>query len=80
MGEASDCCDNESVLLQVDDAQTASAELIVAPAALPLICEFEFLVVDLSTQAFQKEFTPEKFPRPPSLKAFISYCSLVIWY
>jgi hypothetical protein len=78
MGGASDCCDNESVLLQVDDEQATSAQLVVAPIAQPLIYEFEFLVAYKFTQSFNKEFSPEKFLRPPPLRAYIKNCSLVI--
>ena len=78
LGGDSDCCQNESVLLQVDDDQAAPAQLIVAPVVLPLIYEFEFLVVDQVEQSFNQEFSPEKFLRPPPLKAYLKNCSLVI--
>jgi hypothetical protein len=78
MGEASGCCEDESVLLQVDNDQAASAQLFVAPVELALIYEFEFSVADELGQSFNKEFSPEKFLRPPPLKAYISNCSLVI--
>ena len=78
MGESSACCDDKSVLLQVDDEQAASSQLIVAPVALPLIYEFEFSVADEWEQSFKKEFSPEKFLRPPPGKAYIKHRSLII--
>jgi hypothetical protein len=78
MGGTSDCCENESVLLQVDDEQSASAQLVMAPVAQPLIYEFEFSLADELTQSFTKEFSPEKFLRPPPLKVYLQNRSLII--
>lgn len=78
MGGFSDCCQNESILVQVDDDQAASSPLMVAPVAQPLMYEFEFLVEDNFTQSFNKEFSPEKFLRPPPLKAYLAHRSLII--
>lgn len=79
MGEASGCCDNKSVILQIDDDQAASAQLIVAPVALPLVYEFEFSIIYELEQSFDKEFSPKKFLRPPPLEAYIANCSLVFY-
>jgi hypothetical protein len=78
MGGSSDCCQNESVLLQVDDEQSASAQLSVQPVQLPFLFEFEYGVLDVSEQSFSNEFSPEKFLRPPPLGVYIKNCSLII--
>ena len=78
LGEESDCCSDESILLQVDDEQAASAQLVVAPVSLPLIYEFDFLIADEAGQSFNNEFFAEKFLRPPVGKAYIKHHSLII--
>jgi hypothetical protein len=79
MGGASDCCQNESVLLQVDDEQSASVQLSIQPVQLPLLFEFVYAVDEVPEQSFSNEFSPEKFLRPPPLKAYIKNCSLVLY-
>lgn len=78
MGAASDCCENESVLLQVDDVQSASPQLSIQPVQLPFLFEFLYAIVDVPQQSCSNEFSPEKFLRPPPLKAYIENCSLII--
>jgi hypothetical protein len=78
MGEDSPCCENESVLLQVDDDQSASAQLTLQPVELPLLLELAYAVVVLPEQSFENEFLSEKFLRPPPLKSYIKNCSLIV--
>jgi hypothetical protein len=78
-GGLSSCCDNESVLLRVDDDQSASAQLTVQPVQLPLIVEWELYEPEDLNHSFDQAFYPEKFLRPPPQKAYIKNCSLVFY-
>jgi hypothetical protein len=79
MGDASGCCENESVLLQVDDDQFASPQLSLQAVQLPLLFAFEYPELTIESPSAKQEFSPEKFLRPPPLKAYIKNCSLVFY-
>jgi hypothetical protein len=79
MGDATGCCENESVLLQVDDDQSAATQLTIQPVQLPFIFEFELRSLIDYAPSVNSEFTPEKFLRPPPLKVYIKNCSLVFY-
>jgi hypothetical protein len=79
MGGNSGCCENESVLLQVDDDQSASTQINIPPIQLTFIFEFQNSIRENSTLSINQEFSPEKFLRPPPQKAYIKNCSLIFY-
>jgi hypothetical protein len=78
MGDTSGCCAEESVLLQVDDDQTASAKLFVEQVSLPLLYTIELLPTDGLSPVINTEFVAEQFLRPPPEKVYLKHRSLII--
>jgi len=79
MGETSGCCKNESVLVQVDEDQSVSLQLILQPVQLPFIFEFEYSIIGVSEPFFHRTVSHEEFLRPPPLKAYLKNCSLIFY-
>jgi hypothetical protein len=78
-GKLSSCCDNESVLLQVDDEQTQTVSVEINVAQLPRL---EVIDYSLATQSLQEKttsFFPEQYLRPPPPKAYLLNCSLMFY-
>jgi hypothetical protein len=78
-GKLSSCCDNESILFQIDDDQTSTAPVEVSPVQLPLLEVFDYSSVIFLSENKPIHFFPEKFFRPPPLKAYMMNCSFIFY-
>jgi len=78
-GNLSSCCSNESVLLKVDSDQSISLTVEIAPVQLPLLEVIYYSTVKPSIGSKISNFFPEKYLRPPPLKAYVMNCSFVFY-
>lgn len=78
-GERASCCDNESVLLQVDDDQTQTAPVEISPVQLPRLEVIDYSLASQTLEEKTTGFFPEKYLRPPPTKAYLLNCSLIFY-
>ena len=78
-GKLDSCCYNESILIQVDDDQTQVAPVEVSPAQLPILEVFDYLLASYFLPKKPIQSFPEKYFRPPPIKAYVMNCSFVFY-
>lgn len=78
-GKLSSCCDNESVLLQLDEDQATTIPVEVSPVQLPLVVEIGYSLATRSVERRFDQYFPQLYLRPPPLKAYLMNCSFIFY-